>query len=224
MEGDFLNDRVCPVCGKHFTVLWPRQWAYRGGTLNNPKFYCSWKCLRANEKRKGENRMGLVKVTEAQKARAVEIAIEGGNPLKYLEECGSENAASLWSTIKKKLKEEDPDTYYHLPEKYLPKVKKAPEEQKTVQDCIEDAGKAADDFFGACIDAGLKFDGANINQLGDYEISAVRIGRLGEFYHDHEHNCVDWRTPAGDEVSLGLSGWKELLERLPMILKILGVN
>ena len=52
----------------------------------------------------------------------------------------------------------------------------------------------------------------------------IRRDELGEFYHDTKFNCVDWRTPAGDEVSLSPAGWRQLRDELPMILKILGVE
>ena len=58
---EFLGDKKCPVCRKQFTVLWPTQWAYKRG-LPNPTFICSWKCLRAYDKRKGERKMGAPKV------------------------------------------------------------------------------------------------------------------------------------------------------------------
>ena len=56
------------------------------------------------------------------------------------------------------------------------------------------------------------------------EVSAVRDHDLGEFYRDHDHNCIDWRNPFGDEVSLGVAGWKTMAERLTKILNVLGVD
>ena len=39
-----------------------------------------------------------------------------------------------------------------------------------------------------------------------------------------DRNCIDWRNPFGDEVSLGVAGWKTMADRLPEILKVLGVS
>lgn len=56
------------------------------------------------------------------------------------------------------------------------------------------------------------------------EVSAVRDHDLGEFYYDHDHNCIDWRNPFGDEVSLGVAGWKTMAQRITKILNVLGVD
>lgn len=56
------------------------------------------------------------------------------------------------------------------------------------------------------------------------QTTAIRVDELGEFYHDVEHNCIDWRNPFGDEISLPLQGWKNLAEDLNVILKKLGVE
>lgn len=55
-------------------------------------------------------------------------------------------------------------------------------------------------------------------------VSAIRVKDLGEFYYDKKFTSIDWRTPAGDEVSLGPAWWVQLAEDLPFILKKLGVN
>ena len=60
------------------------------------------------------------KVTAEQKARAVEIAIEGGDPLAYLQECGSGNATSLWYMIRKALQKTDMEKYEELKRMYKP--------------------------------------------------------------------------------------------------------
>lgn len=57
------------------------------------------------------------KLTDAQKNKAVRIAIEGGDPREYLKECGSTNADAMWWSIKRKIKEEDPEKYEKLPKK-----------------------------------------------------------------------------------------------------------
>ena len=47
---------ICRCCGKEFTVLYPDLWAYKVGG----KWFCTWKCLRADEK-KGENEVPRMK-------------------------------------------------------------------------------------------------------------------------------------------------------------------
>ena len=98
--------KKCKVCGKQFDVLYPELWRYKiHSGLYVSAWFCSWKCLRAKEKGKEENRMG--KISDAQKEKAIQIAIENGDPIAYLKECGSEAPAVMWYSIKKRLKKED---------------------------------------------------------------------------------------------------------------------
>ena len=202
-----ISQRTCPVCGKTFTVLWPLQWGYRRGEGSNRKYLCSWSCIRLFDK--GETKMGLTKVTDAQKAKAVEIAIEGGDPIKFLDETGvTENAAGMWFTIKKKLKETDPDTYDRLPAKYKPVQKKeAPKEAAEETEAADEKPKITKPV-----------------NYGGYDVSAIRHPNLGEFYYDRKYHSLDWRTPDGEETSLHPAMWREMLKRMPEIMDILGVE
>ena len=58
----------------------------------------------------------------------------------------------------------------------------------------------------------------------EYEVSAIRTEEFGEFYYDKKFNSIDWRTAEGDEISLHPLGWKNLMDQLPEILRILGVE
>ena len=77
------------------------------------------------------------RVSLEQKKKAVQIALDGGNPFDFLRQCGSKEPAGLWWTIKQNLKKVDPDTYAKLPA-MLPKepVKKAGKKPKDLP--IED--------------------------------------------------------------------------------------
>jgi hypothetical protein len=57
-----------------------------------------------------------------------------------------------------------------------------------------------------------------------FVVTAVQCAGLGEFYYDHLHECIDWRDGYGDEISLGVDGWRMLMDRLPAILARLGVT
>ena len=233
----------CPVCGKAFDVLWPHLWAYK----RNSKYICSWKCLRAEdakhpEQSKERSVFGKMKtiVTRDQKQKAVQIALEGGNPLRWLEDCGSANPPGMWYTIKTELKQTDPETYEKLPKRIQRKDSAPP---VSLADAMSGMQNAADMFFGACEDAGLRLNAETPEtpkaeipkkqetcqpaeeqaEMDDLETTAVRDKNLGEFYFDHDYNCIDWRNGLGDEISLGISGWKTMVEKLPTILKKLGV-
>ena len=109
---------ICPVCKKEFDVLYPDKWAYKRRRTGEHKYYmCSWKCLTEFDKRKEKPDLKRAKITLEQKKRAVGIAINGGNPLKYLADCGSDNPSGMWYTIKQDLKKADPRTYELLPKR-----------------------------------------------------------------------------------------------------------
>lgn len=71
---------------------------------------------------KGTEKMQFI-MTDEIKAEAMRIAIEGGDPRMYLADCGSAAPEVLWWNLKRRIKEEDPETYAKLPER-LPRKKK----------------------------------------------------------------------------------------------------
>ena len=112
-----MNDdyRICGYCGKRFDVLRPDLWAYK---VKN-EFFCTWKCLRAKEnqpkQRKGVPSEMAKKLTLEQKKKAVQIAIECGNPSEFLKQCGCDAPDQTWYYIKNKLKDSNPDLYEKIP-------------------------------------------------------------------------------------------------------------
>lgn len=125
----------------------------------------------------------MKKLTLEQKEKAVAIAVDGGNPLGFLESLGLRNPAEAWSKIKSNLKEFYPETYAKLPKRLPQRVRtvSAPKpenvelvydpgiekeyraEQKakkegTLADAIQGMTEAATQFFGACEDMGLKME------------------------------------------------------------------
>ncbi len=195
---EYEIERVCPVCGKHFDVLYKELWAYKKARAKGGyDFYCTWKCLReaeTNKKQKpepqkrenkerlqvlvelmaavkdgrnaydylegmgyadpkdtlrrlritakkdapeiyqwmeqnglldmrkghsgkGVDKMSQNKLTREQKGKAVDIAIQGGDPLAYLKECGAKNPTAAWWYIKKTLATKNPKLLEKIPEK-----------------------------------------------------------------------------------------------------------
>ena len=100
----------CPVCGKEYDVLWPNLWRYK----RDKTYYCTWKCLRTLDVQKPErNETGVKrqKITLEQKKEAVQIAINGKDPIAYLKGLGCADPGQAWYRIKGDLKEADPETY-----------------------------------------------------------------------------------------------------------------
>lgn len=168
--------KICPVCKKKFFVMYPGLWGYkRGSKPHNFTYYCSWKCLRASEKKGEEKHMGAKRLlTEEQKSHAVWIAISGEDPRPYLEECGSKNPQVTWSMIRTALKETDPETFAKLPRvighKKRPMIEtpegvifngkqyEPMEAPATAAEAMEGMKAAADEFFSKCEEMGLTLD------------------------------------------------------------------
>ena len=131
---------TCPICGKRKAIMWPEFWVWRRGDT----FYCSEMCLETSyvkdrnmikwvyQKRKEATKMGHTKITLAQKKQAVKIAIDGGDPLAYLENLGSKRPDGIWYTIKEDLKKVDPETYAKIPD-YRGKTRQPAEKPATVK-------------------------------------------------------------------------------------------
>ena len=186
-------------------------------------------------KPKGE--MNMSKITLEQKKNAVKIAVGGGNPLTYLKQIGSKNPSAAWYMIKKQLQSADPETYEKL------QKRQEQEQEKTAAEAMQGMKDAVDEFVDgvtqsrapelvAKVDGpvvmetpdGDKIEVETVQKQPDYEITAIRDRNLGEFHFDHDRNSIEWRTGAGDEVLMSIAGWRMLMDRLPEILKVLGVS
>lgn len=106
-----------PVCGKAFEVLWPNLWRFKRENV----YLCSWGCMRALDDKKGLNRD--MKLSEEQRKTAIDMALNGESPVKYIAGCGINNPSCTWWNLKKYLQKNDPETYGRLPEKFKATVK-----------------------------------------------------------------------------------------------------
>lgn len=200
-----------------------------------------WQCTDGRPKKKGGvNHMAL---TNEQRLKAAQIAIDGGDPRVFLEECGILNTTATWFTVKEWLKKNHPEMAGKVPEKLKPageylKVDKGMPKAETV------LGRPKEDFEKlptVKVDGGLKIETPEGNRVevaevpekhrikkpvsyDGFEVTAIRDGSLGEFYYDRKYESIDWRTVGGDEVSMGPVFWRELYEKLPRILGVLGVD
>lgn len=232
-EAYALDAKTCPVCGKAFSVLWPGQWAYKRGSPCNPKYICSWKCLRIYDKGKDPARPAKVqfeevaivpnsKISNADKEKAVQIALEGGNPLRFLETLNLADAGQMWYTIKKKLKAKDPETYAKLPTRFLPKQCQPKEPETVVRDGVA-YEKAEDEPEGP---QSAKAP-APVKKAPEFEYAVTGIRtEAGEFRWFKRQGYLDCDPADGDldTISMKAGDWKALLEVLPKAMKLLGVR
>ena len=201
----YLIDRICPECHKTFTVLHPDQWAYKAKPYT---FFCSWRCLRATQKRKEENRMKKVETKRTrmkpeEMAEAVRLWRTGDPGLnQYLTDHGITHITKWKNNQKARYGKAEPvstvkvDGPLRIETKEPEKVKVVPKEsEKQVP---------------------LQYDG--------YTVCCIESKTFGRFYWDRDHNHLDWTTAEGEEVSFTPAGWKMFLEELPKVAEILGVE
>jgi len=143
-----MNENVpcpkCGSCGKEFYMLYPALWAYKKGQ----RVFCSWKCLRAYEKGIRSETKHMMKLGERSR-KAVDIALEGGDPVEYFRQLGQKNPSAAWCSLKAQLREKDPETYERLPK--VDHRKKENRNPKTAADAMAGMKKAADNFFGSVL-------------------------------------------------------------------------
>lgn len=210
----FITEKVCPQCGRNFTVLYPGEWAYKRGRVGHIIYLCSWKCLRAwdgGDTKKEE--LEVEKDTKKHDRKAtlthmIEMYEEGKSKtevLRYLQDEGYRVPEQTHADLKAYAKIKLPELYARLTAKDVPAqvMQEAPKkaEPKVKKAAPKPAGK-----------------------LEDCTTTAIRLKKYGEFYRDFDHNCIDWRTPEGDEVSICVQGWIDLCDDLPKILARLGVE
>ena len=189
--------------------------------------------------------MKHAKVTLEQKKKAVEIALAGGDPLKYLKDHGAGNAPAMWYTIKENLKVREPETYRKLPDLRVKwNNRKNPEtvvkdgvdyekaEEPTLADAMKGMNDAAEEFFGACEDMGLKTstqEKPKITKPVNYDGFSVRAveGKFGS-YHFQEINGKQWidyeNRDGSDELSMTVETWRGFLEEVRNAARVLGVE
>ena len=212
--------RKCPVCGIMFDVLYPDLWRFK----RNHIFYCTYSCLKLSD----EGVKEMAKITKEQKQKAVDIALDGGNQVAFLKECGCMAPDQMWAYIKKTLKAKEPEVYAKL---LLKAVDKAP----TVK--FEDVKKAIMETPQIKVDGPIRIEtkepaqvevltvGTPVPPPFEYKTTGISTA-IGDFQYYKRNDYLDW-TPIGncnDTVSLKVEEWNELLKVLPEAAKVLGVD
>lgn len=209
----------CPVCGKLFDVLWPNMWAYKRNSL----FICSWKCIRADEKKKEKGVTTVSarqKIPEEAKKHAIQAALDGNDPYEPLRPYTT-NPKSMWTYIKMCVKQKDPELYAKLPDLRDRKKLKQEEPKATLADAMEGMQEATDTFFGECEKIGLM---QKTEKKLEKKVTGIMV-EIGDFHYYPKTKYVDW-TPVGstEVVSLNVDEWRQVYADLPAVFRELGVE
>ena len=159
--------------------------------------------------------MARNKLTLEQKKKAVEIAQNGGDPLKYLEKCGSKNPSAAWFYIKKTIEA---------------KGKKIEAPEATLGGAMTGMQEAASTFFGACENMGLNLSGAETPErpaaVHDDTSDAVRFqimtirGEFGEYRISDDDFIYTGAFGDVKGVAEDLGAWLEELKRAAHMLEV----
>lgn len=286
----------CKECGKPIAILYPSRWAYKVKKGSGWNYFCTWKCLRADEAKQkekkkeekqtaayrdredmtrkliravedGENPLewlkdmgyknpqdtlrrlrlrakeewpGLYKqivnlglkdmrgnkgvekvakrnqLTAAQKKQAVDIAMNGGDPVKYLEECGAKNPSAAWFYIRKRLVLSNPNLAKKIPGKDGTET-----ENKEGGPVVEIAEKLPPEAVAEVPERLIIREEFKPEPELEYEIMAIKTD-LGDFQKDRRDGLVYWTTEEGEKICLTRMEWGRLAITIPKVLDVLG--
>ena len=192
---------VCGRCGKEFVILYPHLWSYK----KENQVFCSWKCLRAWEKGKeaGEN-MEEGKRTQLEIGKELVAAMEqGADPNEWLKEQGYTNTSKAYANIKRVLGDKAPE----LAEK-MPNRRNQPRKKRTV----------------ATVKAEKKPEPKEDHKEEEFEVMTVRSKASGFRYEWWAETDVMTMRIRGAEMMLTSKELRQMLDELPRVMKILGVE
>ena len=205
---DWLDMKLCPVCGKKFPILYPQIWVYKKQTTwNRYKYFCSWTCLRADEKKGAENNMARMK--------------KDGTPAKK-------------PGPKKTVIEKDIDKIYEAEQE----AQDAPPETMgeamgAIMDTANKFMDFCDEVTGAKQETRYTFapDGEHLQKITEplrydgFTVSAIRKD-FGRYSRDtfNKTEYLDYESNDGEEISMPVEAWRSFLKELYSAARVLGVD
>lgn len=189
---------TCPICGRVTCIHWPENWVYRRGN----RYYCSEDCLIV-EATKDLKLMNEVSRKRRERKNMTRMK-KDGTPAKKPGRKPAKTAEEKLEELQEKMAEDGVELVYDpdIAEEY-----RREQEQKKANEA-------------ARMEAEIK----ERKEPVIFQTSAVRNERLGEFYYDAKYRTIDWRHPAGEEISLPPEEFAELADVIPQILHVLGVE
>ena len=151
------------------------------------------------------------KLTLEDKKKAVQIAMEGGNPLKFLKDFGVGNPSATWLYIKKCLKARDPEQYEQMvkamePEEPAKDDKPVAKDEKPVILKPEILEKIAEETVAE----------------DDISVYGVHTA-VGDFMAAGGKLCWYVGDP-NEAVNFPVEKWKSLMGVLPRVMKMMGLE
>lgn len=164
----------------------------------------------------GKGSEEMRKITLEQRKKAVDIALKGESPMKFLKECGAKNPTASWVYIKKILRETKPEIYAQLMA-----LKEQPDDEPIQAEEIH-----ADEIHPQKI-AGKAVNYAEVIAVEEkvgtdeptYQVTGLRTS-CGEYSINGKE--IFFTIPDDQEIGLPIELWKRIAKELPGVLKVLG--
>lgn len=164
----------------------------------------------------GKGSEEMRKITLEQRKKAVDMALKGESPLKYLEECGAKNPSASWVYIKKILREAKPEIYAQLmalkeqTEEEPIQVEEIPADEIYLQKIARQAVNYAEVIAAE--------EKESTDEL-KYQVTGLRTS-CGEYSVNGK--VLFFTIPDDQEIGLPIELWKRIAKELPGVLKVLG--
>ena len=196
------------------------------------------------EEKRGMTSMAL---TNEQRLKAAQIAIDGGDPRPYLEECGLIAPEKTWWTVKEWLKKNHPEMADKLPGKLMPadeyrKVKPDKGMPKETPEKIMGKDKAEFEKMPTVkVDGGLKIETPEANKVTVVEVPEKQpkitkplmhygkkvIGLQGDFgtyFFKEKFGIIDFDGNDSEEISYTIDEWRSWMNEVRDVFQLLGVE
>lgn len=223
--------RRCRNCGRQFGMLHPTRWAYKRPKGARYEYFCSWGCLRADEKKderkeekevKTQDKTQRTRMNTKDMEKAVEMLKNGDKALdQFLKNHGITNIYKWKYNIRTRhgiQKPEEPAVELVYDPTIAEEYRREQAQKEANERVKAEAIKKIKDI------PQIKVPEHEQDKRYLWTTTAIRNEYLGVFYYDRKYNTVDWRHPAGEEISLPPADWNLLANALPEIMRTLGVD
>lgn len=227
--------RMCPVCGKVITVLYPDLWRYKRGDKLHRRYLCSWGCMRAYDDKKGVNED--MKLTNEQRAEVIRMLMDGESPVAYIRSCGIKNPGCTVWNLKQYLQKNEPETWAKLqaagkrpevPEKVPAPIGGGDWERMETPEAVPavkvdgplrietpESGKVTivppkPKITQPLMHSGMRSTGWETDN--------------GRYSYDRKHGCLTYENDDGDELCYTTDRWKVFLDELQTAAELMGVE
>lgn len=187
-------------------------------------------------------------ITDDQRAEAVRIAMDGGDPRKYIGGLGFADPQTTWMKIKTYYRQTAPDVYAQIPKR----IGKTAQDQKIKTDVarktaektptltFEEVKKSIMEIPQIKVDGPLRIETPEANQVQVVEVpEKAKInqplmhsgkkaigweGDFGVYIYDRKHGYIDYESNDGEEISMPVDAWREWLKEIGEIAQLMGVE